>query len=602
MNINSDIKFSSSDGEVFTLKETISQKKTAVMVNGVSYSVLGNGDKKQRAINFLDLDLSSPAQSMTMEELKERIKIKGGSDILFKRQAQVQENLVPRLYPPRVVMKPASIEQRMKEYHIPGVSVTVINHFKEEWSEGFGELESPEVRIQAASVSKSITALTVLSLIQDEKFKDKFKKGLDTDVKELLQPELWDKINPEHKPVTISALLSHTAGIVLGEGQSGFTGYPQPEEIPEEIKFKKDRLETLKKESKDENRGEIEFLKRELASLSLLQKRLPTVEEILEGQNPQNLRVNSGEIRVAGPQGKFHYQGGGPMIIQKLIEEVTGQQFSQVVDERVFKKLGMDHSCYTIGDLPHAQGYDSHGRAIPGGSRIYPELAAAGLWSTPQDLAKVVIEIQKAYQGEGAILDKETAEKMLVSKKGLGLAVPLTASDKSSVYFYHTGDNNGFCCLMIGNLEGQGAVIMTNSDNGSVLREEIALSAAKVYGWEDYQQVDVIQPLVDPKKIGELDVPAWTESHSGAYQTSQDLVFKVFKGKTENIMGQFIVNNEEETPFEIFPVSEEIGCFRYSENEPYKQINFVKDQEGKVATVQVFGDKFKRIYGNVDSI
>lgn len=491
----------SDKGERFGFLPTQSNEAASVIVNGISYKVLGDSEKEAQALNFLDLKKESLTPSLTMEELKEKVTMKEGKLKFHEKRAKVLENLIYRFCPKEKINAPVTILDRMKEYNIPGASIAVINNGKMKWSQGFGNLENQSIRIQAASISKTVNALVVLSLIEDGTLKVKLdngekKVGLDDDIRDLLEKEIWDALDPKHErkePVTIRGLLSHTAGVRLGEGEgvTGFRGYFRPEALEEEIL----RLEMIEEISVED--------KRELESLRALREmgHLPTVDEILMGENPA---VNSGKIRLLpeaekpklGEKGEekivMHYQGGGPMILQKIVENVCKKPFYEVAEEKIFKPLGMDHSSFSEKTGLYSNGYNQDGEMVPGGSFRYPESAAAGLWSTPSDLAKIVIEIQKVYDGKSSIIGQELAKEMLTYMKGLGVAVPPIKGNRS-LYFFHEGANAGFRSLMIGNVKGQGAVIMTNSDNGIALREEIVASIARAYKWEDTEQVDMME-------------------------------------------------------------------------------------------------------------
>src|SRR5690606_6309387 len=116
-------------------------------------------------------------------------------------------------------------------------------------------------------------------------------------------------------------------------------------------------------------------------------------------------------------------------------------------------------STYASDGFPRSDGHNPDGSTIPGGSFIYPEYAAAGAWTTPEDLAKIIIELQKAYNGESNLtIGMAQAQEMLKEIDGLGIAVPPINGGQ---YFFHEGANAGFKCIMVGSKDGNGAVIMT---------------------------------------------------------------------------------------------------------------------------------------------
>jgi CubicO group peptidase (beta-lactamase class C family) len=134
-----------------------------------------------------------------------------------------------------------------------------------------------------------------------------------------------------------------------------------------------------------------------------------------------------------------------------------------------------------------ASGHDDRGKIIQGAWRTYPEMAAAGLWTTPSDLAQFIIEIQQAASGKHSkVLDQKTVDEMLTPQVGgWGLGFELPGKGDSS-RFAHSGGNEGYKCLMVGYKKtGQGAVIMTNSDKGFPLALEFLQSIKSEYQWRD---------------------------------------------------------------------------------------------------------------------
>lgn len=337
------------------------------------------------------------------------------------------------------------LADRMQFYKVPSVSVAVINNGKIEWAKGYGVQEigghesvTPETLFQAASISKPIVAMAMLRLVQENKL------NLDEDVnKKLVSWKVPENDFTKEQKVTLRGLLSHSASLTI----SGFRGYAADEEIP-------------------------------------------TILQILDGVTP----ANSIPIRVDGtPNKDFRYSGGGYVIMQKLATDITEKPFPAFMQEEVLKKLHMTRSTYQQ-PLPKelwasaAAGHKSDGEKIKGNWHTYSEMAAAGLWTTPSDLARFAIEIQKSKSGKSnRVLSVEMVKEMLTPQiGGWGLGLELRGKNKSA-RFAHAGGNEGYKCLMVAyNDSEQGAVVMTNSDNGYVFTEEIMQSIAKEYGWFEY--------------------------------------------------------------------------------------------------------------------
>jgi CubicO group peptidase (beta-lactamase class C family) len=180
----------------------------------------------------------------------------------------------------------------------------------------------------------------------------------------------------------------------------------------------------------------------------------------------------------------------------------------------------MTHSTYQQ-PLPErlwadaATAYNAEGIAITERWHVYPEQAAAGLWTTPSDLAKVILEIQRPER----VLTRKTVDLMntpVLDHYGLGLEVSDTDHQKA---FSHGGANEGFRCMMWGYREGgRGAVVMTNGDNGGQLSQEILASIAATYNWPDFKPVEKAVIAVPADKLA---------AYAGTYETPDKFVIKI---------------------------------------------------------------------------
>ena len=340
--------------------------------------------------------------------------------------------------------KRMGLAERMAHYNVPGVSIAVINDYQIEWAKGYGVLEAgksepvtPETLFQVASVAKPVVAVAALQHVENGTLE------LDSDVNQRLVS--WQV--PENKfttveKVTIRRLLSHSAGVTV----DGFRGYAQGEAIP-------------------------------------------NLQQILDGEPP----ANSPPIRVdAVPGGQFRYSGGGYMIVQQLLEDVTGRPFPEIMGSAVLEPWGMTASTFE-SPLPEglrasaASGHRTDGSAIPGRWHTYPEMGSgASMWATPSDLARFAINVMLAYEGRSdQVLSQEMAIQMLSPKhegRGLGPYVDDDGGDR--LYFLHDGANDGYKSYLVAYPKrGQGLVIMTNGDNGKELWGEILNSVSVEYGW-----------------------------------------------------------------------------------------------------------------------
>jgi CubicO group peptidase (beta-lactamase class C family) len=354
-----------------------------------------------------------------------------------------------------------TLAERMKHYHVPGVSVAFFDQGKVQWARGYGLVDvatgkpvTPDTLFQAASVSKSVTAVGVLRLVQEGKLK------LDEDVnREFVSWKVPENEFTRSEKVTLRRLLSHTAGTTVG----GFAGYKEGEP-------------------------------------------LPTMVQILNGEKP----ANSEAIRVDQTPGKaFRYSGGGYVAVQLLMADVTGKSFPQLMHDLVFEPLGMTHSTFEE-PLPSrlwpnaARPYDSKGEPVEGGWRVDPEMAPAGLWTTPSDLAQLAIEVQRAYAGKSdKLISPSLAHEMLAyqSDQVYGLGVALGARGRAA-RFGHSGANAGYKCAFVAFADtGQGIVVMTNGDAGLRLIGEIQRAVAQEYGWSDDRAEEHTLAKIDPAML-----------------------------------------------------------------------------------------------------
>jgi CubicO group peptidase (beta-lactamase class C family) len=216
---------------------------------------------------------------------------------------------------------------------------------------------------------------------------------------------------------------------------------------------------------------------------------VPTLVQVLDGEKP----ANTAAIRVDFvPGSKWRYAGGGYTVMQQLVIDVTGEPFPEFMQQSVLKPLGMTHSTYEQ-PLPHelaiatATGHHTNGTEVPGCWHVYPEMAAAGLWTTPSDLARFAIGIQQSLAGKTnpVISASMTRQMLTVQKAGDGLGVFLTGSGKT-LQFSHSGRNEGFDMLMKAGAEtGKGAVIMINANDNSGAMTKVMNAIADEYHWSD---------------------------------------------------------------------------------------------------------------------
>lgn len=336
-----------------------------------------------------------------------------------------------------------TIAQLLERLKVPGLSVAVVHDFRLHWAKGYGVADARSARLvdmatrfQAASISKPVTALAAMRLVQDKRL------DLDADVNAILTSWQVPKAALHAaQPVTPRSLLSHTSGADDG---FGFDGYAP--EAP-----------------------------------------LPTVVQILEGKAP----ANHGKVAFShAPYARSKYSGGGLVLLQLALMDLSGQPFEQFMQATVLKPLDMARSGFLpppATDRNVALAHDKAGARKDSPWRVYPEMAAASLWTTPSDLARVMLEIQHAVRGpQGRVLHQQAAREMItpvgVGRYAMGAAV---GQRGQGWYFSHGGDNWGYRAFMMGHVrKGYGFVIMTNGDNGMALMNQVAERLTNAYDWD----------------------------------------------------------------------------------------------------------------------
>ena len=338
-----------------------------------------------------------------------------------------------------------TLAERMDRWNVEAVSVAVIEDGEIRWAKAWGLADreekipaTPETLFQAGSISKPVAATGALRLVEEGVL------ALDEPINRYLQSwTLPENDFTRQEPVTLRRLLSHTAGTTV----HGFPGYAPWASIP-------------------------------------------TIPQVLDGEPP----ANTAPVRVdILPGSQVRYSGGGTTIVQLAMTDVTGEAFPDLLRRLVLKPAGMAHSTYENPLPPSrlaeaAAGYRQSGAAVPGKRHTYPEMAAAGLWTTPTDLARFAIAAQRSLHGEpGGVLKPETEREQLTPVMGQAALGFFLQDDGGVTYFGHNGADEGFQAVLIASRDGgHGAVVMANSDNGNAIGDEIMRAIATEYGWEGY--------------------------------------------------------------------------------------------------------------------
>jgi serine/threonine protein kinase/CubicO group peptidase (beta-lactamase class C family) len=330
---------------------------------------------------------------------------------------------------------------RMAQYKVPGLGIALVNQGQIAWARGYGitsatgsQPVTERTRFQAASISKLVVAVAALRLVEQGKLE------LDQPLSDrLVSWKVAAKDFTKVRKPTLRQVLSHSAGFTA----SRFGGYSTDAPIP-------------------------------------------TLRDVLDGTPP----ANSPAIRVESiPGTKFQYSGGGYVVLQQLIVDVTGKPFAAAIKELVLDPADMTQSSLEQPPGAELERYaaDGHVNGVPLGGRwhVYPELAAAGLWTTPSDLARLLIRIQQSKKGsDQPLLSSAMIGEMLRTQSGdAGLGVFLGGSGRFT-WFFQNGENAGFQCLLVGFAEiGHGAVVMINASGSFGVIQEVISHLSADYDW-----------------------------------------------------------------------------------------------------------------------
>ncbi|MEO0337756.1 MAG: serine hydrolase domain-containing protein [Bacteroidota bacterium] len=430
-----------------------------------------------------------------------------------------------------------TLGERMEKYNVPGISIAVVKDGKIYWALGYGIANTEtgayvdeNTLFQAGSISKPIAALAALKLVQEGKM------DLDENINSYLSSwKLTENEFTAQQPVTLRGLLTHSAGVSV----HGFPGYSQEDDFPTDI-------------------------------------------QVLNGKG------NTDPILVdTTPRTFFRYSGGGYTIMERAVEDVSGQSFTNYLAENVLEPLQMDRSTYQQPIDKNSwenisAAYRGDGSLYEGWWHNYPEQAAAGLWTTPTDLAKYILAMQANIQKDEAnVLNKSTTEMMFTQDKfGYGLGPGMNHAG-DSLMFGHGGKNAGFT----NNLQawvhrGDGLVVMTSADQGGALIREVERAIGEVYGWSINQ----------PRELEALEVPEdYLEQFLGKYtwpEASLDVVLVIKKG----ILHVDVPSQGGSYPLRFIDSLETVDLIDFD------RISFQKDESGKVVSVTQNGRyRFDRV-------
>jgi CubicO group peptidase (beta-lactamase class C family) len=443
-----------------------------------------------------------------------------------------------------------SLTEWMDTLGVPGVSIAVVDDYRIVWAKGYGTSSAgesgapvtPNTLFQAASIAKPVTALALLHHVEHGAF------DLDADIRSIIRSWSLPDGGPDSgRRITLRHLLSHTAGIRAG----GFMGYERGTPIPSTL-------------------------------------------QILNGADPA---LNTAAVVESRPGERVAYSGLGYTMIELAMVERLGLPFDRIVEDAVFRPLRMRSSTFAQ-ELPEhlerrvARGHFAAGNVLPGGWNVHPELAAAGLWTTPTELATLAIETADSWRGRSErVLTTETTRRMLSPHReqmGLGFVV---RSGDSLGFFSHSGGNQGYRAHveMIAGV-GKGVVVMTNSDVGHPLTSLITLAVAQHYGWPDTAQrrlsrahVQLLTEQIAGVGAVRTRVPiddTLLARYAGRYELAPGLHFVI---AADTARSRLIVRLGEQSRVHAYPSSNKEFFFEAVD----AQISFVADGVRRISALRL---------------
>ncbi|MEM9838417.1 MAG: serine hydrolase domain-containing protein [Pseudomonadota bacterium] len=368
-------------------------------------------------------------------------------------QAAVENALLPAVVFTGEEITLTSLRERMEQLGIPAVSIAVMQDGNLLWAEAYGDGMDPGTRFQAASMSKVVASVGIATIAAE------VGTSLDEDISSVLEGLDMAQVNPEGVPITLRALLSHTNGATVG----GFPGYKVGTDIPSTV-------------------------------------------EVIMGIGPTN---TDPVVINPNPEGNFRYSGGGFTIAQLWAEIVTGEPFDVLMDRYVLRPIGMEASTFamrTPDELDNAaKAHVVTGEPIEGGWHLYPEMAAASLWTTPTDYLKFVRALDIALEGGDRGINPAVASEVATPvSDGYGLGLGVDRSE-GELIVGHSGGNEGFRCRMGGFIDrGDAIVVMTNASPGSALVADVLRTSHSVYGWPGREPREVTRVATSEEELQAL--------------------------------------------------------------------------------------------------
>ena len=452
------------------------------------------------------------------------------------RMKKVEKGLLGAVFIKGTKAERSPIGKRMEFYRVPGVSVAVLDRHQVEWAKTYGYRDiqtyapvTPDTLFQAGALGQPVAAAAVLSLVERGSLE------LDADAGRALRSWKFPSVifGAEAGPaLTLRKLLAHASGL----GGQIFEGCPRKDS-------------------------------------------LPSLAQVLEGKPPA---ANRPVLEGFRPDSQNPSESGY-VLVQQVVADAAGKPFPEFADETVLGPLGMMNSTFEA-PLPAAfegraaSGHLRLGQGVSGGWLNYPEAAAKGLWTTPLEYANFLLAlVGDAMGGPRKLLSPESARAMLTPQfrnRGFGFLIDGSGND---VRFSARGRTSGFSGLAVFYpAKGQGLVIMTNSDNGGLLADEIVRAVSAAYAWPDYKP--------EERPLFRLD-PSTYAQYVGRYEISPAYALDV------TFEDYYLVIHPTGQARTKFYVESETVFFSV---DPFIRIQFRRDDRGVVDGLVLWQEDFEQ--------
>ena len=453
-----------------------------------------------------------------------------------KRIKAVEKGLMRAVYLKGLKPEKLALADRMRFYKVPGVSIAALDRNKIEWVRTFGlrdaqtrQAMTTDTPFQGGAFSQMMTAAAALDLAENQQI------DLDADIASLLKTRrLPPPTSEPRSKITLRALLTHSAGL----SDQTFEGYSQDEP-------------------------------------------LPNLSQILDGEQP----AKNGPVWMTAQKtstSRTRYSESGYVIFEQILQDLTGKPFPSFMNETLLDRLGLKNSTFAL-PLPEAfkaraaAGHLREGQPAKGLWNNYPEAAAKGLWTTPSDFAAFLADLLQAAAGaEGKFLFPETARLMLspqIEGHSFGFLVDGRGAD---INYSLRGKTRGFSCFMvISPVKGQGAVIMTNSESGTLLIQEILGALSEAYGWAHFRP--------EEKEVMRLD-PATYQTYAGSYEVNPAYGLEVSLDDYA-----LVIQPTGQTATKFYAEGQTL----FYSTDPYVRIQFFKDKAGAVEKLVLWQGDFE---------